>query len=524
MAGSGIDVLVVGSGLAGTSAAIEAARAGAKVALASLGDTFSGSSFHGGTWGLGLVGPASEADRDDLASTILEVGRGVADPALVRQLVEGVCPAVAWLEGMGVELRQPHDPSQRAYVPCFDHRPRSWHGLVRTSLRRAWQRELDRLGVLALPHTELVDVVEREGAVQGAVLFDHATGEATLVPCGAVVLATGGLAGLYERRLGAPDSCGSAHGIALAHGCELVNAEFLQMMPGLVSPVRGVVVNEKALRFSSVDVPAPLLEERSGYGPFTSRLASSAVDRLICAAGPEGLPLSHRLPDEPDELVADYFSWLAATYGIDPEDEVRVALFAHASNGGIAVGADCSCAGGPRGLYACGECAGGIHGADRLGGLASAAALVFGRVAGTCAAHAAGQGHAPASPLAPEWEASPLAGEALGKARRLMSAHAMVGRTREGLGEALRGIGEARSELRATARPAGDATSGAATLRAHHQLAAASAMLAAMLAREESRGSHHRADHPGEDPSLACQIRVGRDGATRRAALPYQNW
>ena len=269
MAGSGIDVLVVGSGLAGTSAAIEAARAGAEVALASLGDTFSGSSFHGGTWGLGLVGPASEADRDDLASTILEVGRGVADPALVRQLVEGVCPAVAWLEAMGVELRQPHDPSQRAYVPCFDHRPRSWHGLVRTSLRRAWQRELDRLGVLALPHTELVDVVEREGAVQGAVLFDHATGEATLVPCGAVVLATGGLAGLYERRLGAPDSCGSAHGIALAHGCELVNAEFLQMMPGLVSPVRGVVVNEKALRFSSVDVPAPLLEERSSFYSLT---------------------------------------------------------------------------------------------------------------------------------------------------------------------------------------------------------------------------------------------------------------
>ena len=52
------DVLVVGAGIAGISAAIEAARAGARVTIASLGATFSGSSFYGGTWGLGLVGPA----------------------------------------------------------------------------------------------------------------------------------------------------------------------------------------------------------------------------------------------------------------------------------------------------------------------------------------------------------------------------------------------------------------------------------------------------------------------------------
>ncbi|MBQ3266760.1 MAG: FAD-binding protein, partial [Atopobiaceae bacterium] len=109
MVTDGIDVLVVGSGLASVSAAIEAARAGAQVALASLGDTFSGSSFYGGTWGLGLVGPTDEHDVDDFVATSLDVGRGVADPTLVRMLVEGVDPAVAWLEGMGVALRRPSD-------------------------------------------------------------------------------------------------------------------------------------------------------------------------------------------------------------------------------------------------------------------------------------------------------------------------------------------------------------------------------------------------------------------------------
>ncbi|MBQ6411164.1 MAG: FAD-binding protein, partial [Atopobiaceae bacterium] len=176
MVADGIDVLVGGAGLAGVSAAIEAARAGARVALASLGDTFSGSSFYGGTWGLGLVGPADDDDVDDFVATILDVGRGVADPALVRMLVEGVDPAVAWLEGMGVELRRPSDATQRAYVPCFDHRRRGWHGLVRASLRAAWNRELGRLGVILAPQTELLDLLEEDGRVVGALVANHATG------------------------------------------------------------------------------------------------------------------------------------------------------------------------------------------------------------------------------------------------------------------------------------------------------------------------------------------------------------
>lgn len=74
------DVLVIGSGIAGLCAAIEAASAGATVAIASAGKTMSGSSFFPGTWGLGLIGPVDEDDEQDLIDTIQAVGGGVARP------------------------------------------------------------------------------------------------------------------------------------------------------------------------------------------------------------------------------------------------------------------------------------------------------------------------------------------------------------------------------------------------------------------------------------------------------------
>ncbi len=488
------DVVVVGSGIAGTSAAIEAARAGASVALASLGSTFSGSSFFGGTWGLGLVGPEGEHDLDDFLQTILCVGCGEADPQLAQQLVEGIDPAIRWLEEMGVELRRPKDATQRAYVPCFDYKVRGWHGLVRDSLRNAWARELARLGVTLLPNNELVDLVEQDGHVTGALLFDHMREQLAPVSCHAIVLATGGLSALYERRLTADDTCASAHGIALAHGCSLVNAEFLQMMPGIVSPVQGVVINEKAFRFSTLPFDGGLLDERSGYGPFTSRLASHAIDLAIAGAGASGMPLSYNLPSDPPELVADYFTWLSGAFGISPDDEVRIALYAHASNGGIRIAPDASCVGGPSGLFACGECAGGMHGADRIGGLASAAALVFGRTAGTHAAYEAGHDTPAEVACEAELPCSPFGRDTLAELRQLMSAHAMVGRTAQGLGEVLSGISALEGRLLENASPDGTSREQVLAARAEHQLSAARAMIGAMLHRRKSCGSHHRAD------------------------------
>lgn len=492
------DVLVVGSGIAGSSAAIEAARQGAHVMVVSLGPTFSGSSFYGGTWGLGLIGPTDDADADDLERTICGVGGDVADRRLVRALVEGVPSAIRWLEDLGVELRRPADATQRAYIPCFDHTTRSWHGLGRASLRECWNREFERLGIAALPRTELLDLVTSDGRVCGAQLFDHSSCTLQNVACGAIVLAGGGLASLYERSLSPRDSAGSVHGIALQHGCKLINAEFLQIMPGLVSPIMGIVANEKAFRYSTLDMPAELLEERSGYGPFTSRLPSHVIDLAINAAGSEGLAIRYQLPEQSPEFVTTYFSGLKESHGIRPTDPMRMALFAHASNGGIAIAEDTSCPGGPSGLFACGECAGGMHGADRIGGLASASALVFGRKAGVAAASVArdARGDVQNKQIELSRKASPLAGRLTARLHHTMSAHALVGRTEEGLTKALCTVESIAQELQDSSVPNTDTQAEAQTIRLAHQLKAAEAMVTAMRERRESKGSHHRADYP----------------------------
>lgn len=488
------DVLVVGAGLAGVSATIEAARAGAKVVLSSLGPVFSGSSFYGGTWGLGLIGPEDEQDADELAATIAEVGCGVADPALSRILVDGVAPAIAWLEEMDVVLRKPEDAGQREFIPCFDHKSRLWRGLERTSLRRAWTAELERLDVDIIEHAQLLDILEEDGVIAGAHLACLDRNAVLTVSCGALVLATGGLAGLYERRLTAGDAAGAAQGVALAHGCTLANAEFLQMMPGYVSPVSGVVANEKAWRYSDLPFASELLEERSGYGPFSSRFAAREIDLAIEAAGEEGLAVSWKLPDVPPELVASYFDWLERDFSVSAQDEARVAMFAHASNGGIRIGADASCEGGPAGLFAAGECTGGMHGADRLGGLASAAALVFGQIAGGSAAAVAGRGDGPAQEAEPELRGSAAADELDAELRRTMGAHAMVARSEAGLLEARTATEALAQRLTETAAPACSLSCAARSALVGQRLRSAQAMLDAMLARRESLGSHYRVD------------------------------
>lgn len=509
--GDACDVLVLGCGLAGVSAAIAAARAGSRVLVAASGRRFSGSSFFPGTWGLGLVGPEDAADEDDLVDTILRVGCGVADRTLVRALVAGIEPAVGRLRGMGVRLREPARAQEREYVPCFDHKHRSWHGIERPSLREAAGRELERLGVRVLPGSGAVCLVVRDGRAAGAVL---ATGDGLLhVAARAVVLATGGFGGLFRHRLCTPDVAGLGQGLALEAGCELVNMEFMQMMPGYVAPRRAyqTVFNEKTFRWARLEAPdgSPLLgtdldrtrrllDQRSGYGPFTSRLESREVDLALSrafAADEGGVRVTYdpALAAAPPEFVRTYFSWLERERGLSMADEGRLGVFAHAANGGIRI--DAQAATRVPGLFAAGEVTGGMHGADRLGGLSSANCLVFGDVAGRSAA-AWGEGVGePTGPAELDCVVTQNPAAALEELRRAMSAHAMVVRDEAGLGRLLGTVRRLRDGL---AIPEGtpDPRQLAASLRLRAQLACAEAMASAARARHESLGSHYRSDHP----------------------------
>ena len=502
------DVLVVGAGIAGTTAALAAVQSGARVGLLSCGETFGGSSFFGGTWGLGFVGPDGADDVDDMVRTICEVGRGVADPRLAHTLAKGVEGEVERLESLGCELRRAEAADERDYIPCFDHKHRSWHGLGRESYRTAMGRALDEAGVTRLPRTELLDLAKNGAEVCGAVVYDAARNRNYTLSCGALVLATGGFGGLFERTLTMPDVLGTAQAVALRHGAALTNIEFLQIMPGLVEPVASVVFNEKTWRYCEVeDLSRPdareLLEMRSGHGPFTASSPDSAVDLALVEAGGSGAPVSYRLPDRLPEFARTYFEWFDASFDADLRRGMRIAPYAHAANGGIQINEVCET--GVAGLYACGECTGGMHGADRIGGLSSANALVFGQIAGQQAAKcAAGHKAGDVMDVTLPRFSSAYAGETLRDLRHLMSEHCMVSRTDEGLTACLSGIMSLYGNLALTSLESDDAAAIAATCRAKNALVSARAMATAMLWRTESRGSHYRADHPTEDPAQAA--------------------
>ena len=504
------DVLVIGSGIAGLCAAIEAARAGATVAIASAGKTMSGSSFFPGTWGLGLIGPVDEDDEQELIDTIQTVGGGVADPELVQTFVHGIPQAIDWLEqDLGVELQRPQSAEsaqQKQFIPCFDHKTRNWRGLTRKPLEDVCTAQIELLGIRLLPRHELIDLVEdTSGKIVGAMLFNQTDERIVTFAAKATIIAAGGTGGLFERSLTSADVLSSSQAIAQAHGATLTNIEFMQMMPGFIEPKRNLVFNEKTWRYvkfdQSVDIDDDkldkLLEQRSGYGPFTSRLDSRAIDLAIDQAGAEGLALHYDFPSEDvPEFVQTFATWLQDEHGIAPTDEMRVAMYAHASNGGIKI--DKAAATGVAGLYACGEATGGMHGADRIGGLSSANGIVFGRIAGASATQAALD--APETPLKTDI-ALPQRGLAKADAERLarslkhtMSSYCMINRTETGLSEALHELEGLKTEATTLSTQKAQDSEVAALARLQSQIQLAQEMVKAMRKRTESLGSHYRAD------------------------------
>ena len=557
-----VDVLVIGAGLAGMSAAAVAARGGAKVMLAH--DRARGSSsFSKSTWGLGMVTESHEPKTrasESLFKALCDVGMDMNTPSLGKVLVERSEEALALLESMGATILSPQNPSQREFVACFDHVPRSWHGFVGRSSRTAMEDQLRRLGVFQFDDCAFVLTLLRDdaGTVCGAILVRrthspsstlHNLYGLSLVTAKTTILATGGTCGLFAHHLCPPSSLGQGHVLALDAGCRLRNMEFQQLMLGFErvcedGSSRTFVYNEKLYRWSrfqdaskrdafedhGIDAATAsrALEAHSWHGPYTRRLASHLVDETLSAGTSDGLPYQVVYDDalrsgEVAEFIRTYLDWLDEQVGPDANalDSVPVHMYAHSSNGGIAI--DERCRTGVEGLLACGECAGGVHGVDRIGGLASLTAATFGLIAGEEAlerlerAVSAPEGLRPCSPfLIPTvHNFADLAvgvdtllddtcmvnrdGIHLEKGKRLLIDRlGQLGRISEKMGldelssscvppisgqEALRGACEGH-EVRA-------------------RLLASLAIVVACLRRRESRGSHHRVDFPTCDPRQA---------------------
>lgn len=525
------DVLVMGAGLAGITAAIWAARTGANVSIVSSSKIGSGSSFYPGTWGLGLIGPENKEDEEDLINTILKVGEGMVIPELAETLVKGIHDGIADLKELGVPLKEPVNKGEKEYIPCFDHKSRDWYGIVKEGARPALHKELIRLGVEQLEYTSITDIIIQEGKVVGARAV-HKTKdnyELMTIKCTSLIIASGGLGGLFSNRLNTSDIKGLGQFLAYESGASLINLEFMQMMIGYIKPAPKTIYNEKVFKYSeftSLETRKSLFEDlnkeklkhkmeiRSTYGPFTCRLGCEEIDIRIYNQYKKkisGVLLTYKdeIRNNQPEFVKTYFDWLEQEKGLTIDAPVNVGMFAHASNGGIQI--DTNGATSVPGLYACGEATGGMHGADRIGGLSTANGLVFGKIAGCNAAeYSSGESTSNIETNTNEIYFIPEAERFINEIRELNFNAGMIVREEKNLLKALERLSVIKEKTKSTKKTldSNNIKNYQETKELEATLMLSEAMLKAMLMRKESRGSHYRKDYINKEEDFSRPIKI----------------
>ena len=512
------DLLVIGSGAAGLTAALVAAAQGARVALATSGALRLSSS----AWAQGGIAAAvAPDDSPELhGRDTLSVGGGLCSPRAVAVLVSQGPERVRWLERAGLAFDW-EDGQVALGLEAGHTRRRVLHaGGAETGLRlvQALEEQVRRQPrITLLEHARAERLLGDRRGVGGALL--RRRGHPLRVAAPAVLLATGGAAGLYARTTNPPSSVGAGVALAYRAGAAIADAEFVQFHPTALSlPGQPALLVSEAVRGEGgILLDADGRRFLADVHPDAELAPRDVVARAIHAQlrrGPVVLSLAHLDP----AFVRRRFPNLdqrCAALGLDlARDPLPVAPAAHYFMGGVCTDLDGRTA--VPGLYAAGEVAcTGVHGANRLASNSLLECLVFATRAAEAALSTA---NPPAGLTAASGEADavtqPPPDETLARELGLLLDRAVgVVRDAAGLREALAAL----EQWEASATAAEDAD----------RLLVARLIATAALAREESRGAHFRADFPAPHPAFAARLvqRLGRapafeplDSAQRGAA------
>ncbi|GIW26990.1 MAG: succinate dehydrogenase flavoprotein subunit [Meiothermus sp.] len=574
------DVLVIGAGGAGLRAAIAAIEQGAKVGVVTkslLGKAHTVMAEGGMAAAMGNVRPEDNWKvhfRDTLKG-----GGMLNNWKMVENYTKEAPDRVRELEQWGAVFDR--TPDGRINQRNFGGHsyPRLAHVGDRTGLEliRTLQDHAVKMGIHAHMETTVYRLLTDAGRVVGALGFNRQTGEFLVFRAKAVVLATGGLGRIYQITSNSWECTGDGFSLASMVGADLIDMEFIQFHPtGMVWPpsvmgilvtegVRGeggVLKNSEGRRFMFDNVPerykgefAETEEEAERWlqGDRSARRPPELLTRDVVArairkevnegrGSPHGgayLDIASRRPADyiKKKLPSMYHQFMKLGNLDITKEPMEVGPTCHYVMGGVRVDPDTQATNVP-GLYAAGEVAGGLHGANRLGGNSLSDLVVFGRRAGMAAAEYAAK--QTGSYQVDEAQVRAYIAEALQPFNNPQGENpfALMKELRATM-QKNAGIMREESELKAQLeilanlkkRAWNTSVSGSraynpgwhTALDMRLMVEISEAVVLAALARKESRGGHARLDYPDPDPTFAKInhiIRRSSDGTLTVVAEP----
>jgi len=575
------DVLVIGAGGAGLRAAIEASASGVSVGLVC--KSLLGKAHTVMAEGGIAAALANVDDRDNWKVHFADTMRGgqyVNNWRMAELHAKEAPDRVRELEAWGATFDRTKDGKilQRNFG---GHRyPRLAHVGDRTGLEliRTLQDHGIHQGIDVHMECTIIKLLTDGGRVVGAFGYERERGRFKLFKAKAIVLATGGIGRAYEITSNSWEYTGDGHTLAYDALAELVDMEFVQFHPtGMIWPpsVRGILVteavrgeggvltNNQGRRFMFDEIPenyrtqtADNEEEGWRYtqGDKAARrppelLTRDHVSRCIVREIKAGRGSPHggvfldiswikaRIPNAPEHIkkkLPSMYHQFKQLADIDiTREPMEVGPTTHYVMGGVRVDSDTQMSSVP-GLFAAGECAAGINGANRLGGNSLSDIIVFGKRAGEHAAKfakAQKTGSIDARQLdeAAQWALQPFERGADGEGpyqvqyalQKMMQDLVGIVRSEPEMQRALEGLGPLRERARRVGvgghreyNPGWHAA-----LDLHSLLTVSEAITRSAIERRESRGGHFRDDYPDKDAACATFNIVVRKNAVGRMEI-----
>ncbi|MFF7586811.1 L-aspartate oxidase [Kitasatospora purpeofusca] len=514
------DVVVVGSGVAGLTVALNVRRAGLRAMVVTKAMLDDGST----RWAQGGIAAAlGEGDTPEqhLADTLV-AGAGLCDGDSVRTLVTEGPGAVRRLIAVGAAFDRGEDGDVLLTREGGHHRNRIAHAggdatgaEISRALVEAVRRDPD---IELIEHALVLDLLtDAEGHAAGLTL--HVMGEGQrdgvgAVRARAVVLATGGMGQVFSATTNPPVSTGDGVALALRAGAEVTDLEFVQFHPTVLwlgpgaegqQPLVSEAVRGEGAHLVDADGVRFMLGQHELAELAPRDIVAKAITRRMQEHGTDHMYLDGRHFGA--EMWQRRFPTILAScraHGIDPVTEpIPIAPAAHYASGGVRT--DTRGRTSVPGLSACGEVAcTGVHGANRLASNSLLEGLVFAEriAADLTARHAAGELPERVVDVEAARAARPVplpAPEARAEIQRLMSRGTGVLRSAASMAATAEGLALLAGQTRAAVAEEKPADPRVETWEAANLLLVADALVTAAAQREETRGCHWREDFPERD-------------------------